>query len=385
MAGTGCGTAKGRLVPLVVPLVAMASPCLPRIHADAARVTIIGQFTYTAKVFGQTYTLPIRAAKAELWEKRTGLEQAVDEKLGTGATNAQGVVTFTVDTPIHRWGGDDKIDVAISVWPDNAACDVDDYYGLQVVPWQSYELKSNQKNDVTSNVTLTGGASGLHGLAFYIADVLLAARPQWRNLTGGWTRGVVKVDWWHDTNGYNQAQDKILLARQGANNDEMSAENPFHEYGHAIHKARVGSIPSYSSSDEQAGTTGAAPRDDIALCEGWAEFVSLLLQVMVKNDDPVLRGHLGFIPATEIGSVESFASRPGIDNARHIPTVQAILWDLYDAAATGGETDAVANFAEIWRIPGTNPSSIKDFYSRWNQPDKEAVKQVFTAHGITVQ
>lgn len=66
MAGTGCGTAKGRLVPLVVPLVAMASPCLPRIHADAARVTIIGQFTYTAKVFGQTYTLPIRAAKAEL-------------------------------------------------------------------------------------------------------------------------------------------------------------------------------------------------------------------------------------------------------------------------------------------------------------------------------
>ncbi|MCR4420134.1 MAG: Ig-like domain-containing protein [Clostridia bacterium] len=348
---------------------------------DGDRVTVTGQFAATCRVNGldEDITLPVRKCRAELVEVRAGdegLYQITEEVLATGETDENGRVTFTVDRIKHRGSlfaaYDDVIDVKIVVYPDNPAAKVEDFGPAGALSWHRWPLETRVANNVSGpTLSLTATATGDHGFAFYLADVLLAGQRELKKMVGELPLGQVSVDWLASG---DQCAYKPLFKRIYIVPSARTAENVLHEYGHALHHAAAGTLPSYSPSDEQAGVSGAAPRDDVALTEGWADFLAQVLLQRIHENDSNLRGKFFYDPEWLREDLEGFTFREGISSARHIPAVTATLWDLYDDVATWdltqvttrpAEVDAVSDFAEIWRILGSNPSSIKDFYGRW--------------------
>ena len=188
------------------------------------------------------------------------------------------------------------------------------------------------ENDCDFGVVRIGEDHEREAEAFAIAELLRNARIAWREYTG-WQRDRIKVDYpctFGDAFGtrsgpaWTTRNDLICLSHDHKGNIDTGPI--LHEYGHAIMFTAYGGFGGYTSEEETAATQGEG-KEWVAMAEGWAEFVqAVLIQGIRSKADGVFE-----CPPLDAKTEKyTFDSTIG-NNAGHIATVQAVLWDLFDA------------------------------------------------------
>jgi len=165
-----------------------------------------------------------------------------------------------------------------------------------------------------------------------------------------------------------------LQITKGHSREDM-IEGVRHELGHALLGHACATIPSPGGPHTMADATDPA----LALSEGWAHFVALVLSVSPTDKNAAFRGYK-WEPARDEKSIVFSSSNEF--------RVGAILWDLFDRSSDQESVDL--KFTDLFGVfsptlqtllDGNKIPNVEDYLSRLgkNHPDKRsAIMSLYT-------
>ena len=217
---------------------------------------------------------------------------------------------------------------------------------------------------------------------------------EYLNNTVGWTRSDVAISYPSGSTGYNIFLDKMYVADQHSDKDDIIQ----HEYGHAVFRTIYGKIPcvTYPACVKQYYLHFLFPHyiDKPQCMKGaFSEGFASAFSMAVRNNDSVRGGDL----SQEQFEDEIFYNRTGKYAGEEVEgSVAAIMWDIIDNkisqdSSPDSDDDLIQDrFDLLWEVIYNDESQIiLEFYDDWMQRSevhrsyKNELYDIYQKHGIT--